>query len=42
MLNIGIEFGDKLMAAQLICAFVFAFAKSRFFHDVAHVSNYCT
>ena len=23
--------------AQLICAFVFAYAKSRFFHDTAHI-----
>ena len=25
------------ITAQLICAFVFAYAKSRFFHDAAHV-----
>ena len=28
------------VTAQLICVFVFAFAKSRFSHDVVHVCKY--
>ena len=27
------------VTGQLICAFVFAFAKSRFSHDVAHIER---
>ena len=27
-----------LYMVQLICAFVFSYAKSRFFHDTAHLS----
>ena len=32
-----ISFG---VTAKLICVFVFAYAKSRFSHDVAHFINY--
>ena len=38
-----VENTKKLMicavTAQLICAFVFAFAKSRFYHDAAQIIN---
>ena len=29
-----------VVAAQLFCAFVFAYAKSRFYHDSAHFFNH--
>ena len=32
----------RAVTAQLICAFVFACAKSRFSHDEAHISILCT
>ena len=28
---------DQVITAQLTCVFVFAYAKSRFFHDAAHI-----
>ena len=38
---LGIFYGEALVrcmfTVQLICAFVFTYAKSRFTHDVAHI-----
>ena len=33
--------GCAIVTAQLICVFVFAYAKSRFSHDVAHLEPAC-
>ena len=37
MCHSGNRGADQLHGLQLICAFVFAYAKGRFSHDAAHI-----